>query len=123
MILIRMETLINEFKLVKLNYLTIFSSLACFLVNKKELMIINVNPIIIKIIERIFGGVDKNTIKKEITGITWIGTLVNGAKILACPYLSEICPIVIPTATMRRRMIPIIIPKITSSFIIIPSIT
>ncbi|GAG85664.1 unnamed protein product [marine sediment metagenome] len=43
-------------------------------------MIISVNPIIMKITERTLGGVDKNTIKKEITGIIWIGTLVNGAK-------------------------------------------
>ncbi len=85
-------------------------------------MIISVNPIIMKITERTLGGVDKNTIKKEITGIIWIGTLVNGAKILACPYLSVICPIVVPMATMRRRMIQTIIPKIISSFIIIPSI-
>lgn len=47
----------------------IFSILACLLVSKKELKITNVNPIIMKIIERILEGVDRNMIKNAITGI------------------------------------------------------
>ena len=50
-------------------YFSIFSSFACLLESKKELMIINENPNIIKITEKIFGGFARNIKKNAIMGI------------------------------------------------------
>jgi len=56
----------SSFSTITLNFSGI---LACLLVSKKELMITNVNPIIMKITERMFGDVDKNRTKNTIIGI------------------------------------------------------